>query len=64
MNNGLCQFCKTKYLEPLHCFFQFKELPTYKDADFLNSMEKIYVSDEEKEKVMNKLSRDTEVRQK
>ncbi|KAK5601800.1 Phosphatidylinositol 5-phosphate 4-kinase type-2 gamma [Crenichthys baileyi] len=37
-----------------------KELPTYKDADFLNSMEKIYVSDEEKEKVMNKLSRDIE----
>lgn len=39
---------------------KFKELPTYKDADFLNSMEKIYVSDEEKEKVMNKLSRDIE----
>ncbi|MEQ2218368.1 Phosphatidylinositol 5-phosphate 4-kinase type-2 gamma, partial [Xenoophorus captivus] len=37
-----------------------KELPTYKDADFLNSMEKIYVSDEEKEKAMNKLSRDVE----
>ncbi|KAM4583034.1 phosphatidylinositol 5-phosphate 4-kinase type-2 gamma-like [Fundulus diaphanus] len=37
-----------------------KELPTYKDADFLNSMQKIYVSEEEKEKVMNKLSRDIE----
>ncbi|XP_014878149.1 phosphatidylinositol 5-phosphate 4-kinase type-2 gamma-like [Poecilia latipinna] len=37
-----------------------KELPTYKDADFLNSMQKIYVSDEEKEKVMNKLGRDIE----
>uniref|UniRef100_A0A3Q2T136 Phosphatidylinositol 5-phosphate 4-kinase type-2 gamma n=1 Tax=Fundulus heteroclitus TaxID=8078 RepID=A0A3Q2T136_FUNHE len=37
-----------------------KELPTYKDADFLNSMQKIYVSEEEKEKVMNKLSRDVE----
>ncbi|XP_015226041.1 PREDICTED: phosphatidylinositol 5-phosphate 4-kinase type-2 gamma-like [Cyprinodon variegatus] len=37
-----------------------KELPTYKDADFLNYMQKIYVSDEEKEKLMDKLSRDTE----
>lgn len=43
-------------------FVQVKELPTYKDADFLNNMQKIYVSDEEKEKVMNKLSRDIEVR--
>ncbi|XP_013864626.1 phosphatidylinositol 5-phosphate 4-kinase type-2 gamma [Austrofundulus limnaeus] len=37
-----------------------KELPTYKDADFLNNMQKIYVSDEEKEKMMEKLSRDLE----
>lgn len=44
-------------------FFQVKELPTYKDADFLNYMQKIYVSDEEKEKLMDKLSRDTEVRE-
>ncbi|KAM3621368.1 uncharacterized protein V6R79_010334 [Siganus canaliculatus] len=37
-----------------------KELPTYKDVDFRNSMQKVYVSDEEKEKIMNKLGRDIE----
>ncbi|XP_037535545.1 phosphatidylinositol 5-phosphate 4-kinase type-2 gamma-like isoform X2 [Nematolebias whitei] len=37
-----------------------KELPTYKDADFMNNMQKIYVSDEEKEKMMEKLSMDLE----
>ncbi|XP_076604057.1 phosphatidylinositol 5-phosphate 4-kinase type-2 gamma-like [Chaetodon auriga] len=37
-----------------------KELPTYKDVDFRNNMQKVYVSDEEKEKITDKLSRDTE----
>uniref|UniRef100_A0A8D3CK06 Phosphatidylinositol 5-phosphate 4-kinase type-2 gamma n=1 Tax=Scophthalmus maximus TaxID=52904 RepID=A0A8D3CK06_SCOMX len=37
-----------------------KELPTYKDVDFRNKMQKVYVSDEEKEKLMDKLNRDTE----
>uniref|UniRef100_A0AAX7TS22 Phosphatidylinositol 5-phosphate 4-kinase type-2 gamma n=1 Tax=Astatotilapia calliptera TaxID=8154 RepID=A0AAX7TS22_ASTCA len=37
-----------------------KELPTYKDVDFMNNMQKVYVSDEEKEKIMDKLNRDTE----
>ncbi|KAM7422382.1 hypothetical protein PAMA_010439 [Pampus argenteus] len=37
-----------------------KELPTYKDVDFRNNMQKVYVSDEEKEKVMDKLNRDIE----
>ncbi|XP_075880485.1 phosphatidylinositol 5-phosphate 4-kinase type-2 gamma-like isoform X2 [Nelusetta ayraudi] len=37
-----------------------KELPTYKDNDFRNSMQKVYVSEEEKEKIMDKLSRDIE----
>ncbi|XP_071403079.1 phosphatidylinositol 5-phosphate 4-kinase type-2 gamma-like isoform X1 [Centroberyx affinis] len=37
-----------------------KELPTYKDVDFRNNMQKVYVSDEEKEKVMEKLNRDVE----
>ncbi|XP_041810768.1 phosphatidylinositol 5-phosphate 4-kinase type-2 gamma-like isoform X1 [Chelmon rostratus] len=37
-----------------------KELPTYKDVDFRNNMQKVYVSDEEKEKIMDKLSRDIE----
>ncbi|XP_062271913.1 phosphatidylinositol 5-phosphate 4-kinase type-2 gamma-like isoform X2 [Scomber scombrus] len=37
-----------------------KELPTYKDVDFRNNMQKVYVSDEEKEKIMDKLNKDTE----
>ncbi|KAF7663968.1 hypothetical protein LDENG_00195180 [Lucifuga dentata] len=37
-----------------------KELPTYKDVDFRNNMQKIYVSDEEKQRVMDKLNRDIE----
>uniref|UniRef100_A0A3B4GV33 Phosphatidylinositol 5-phosphate 4-kinase type-2 gamma n=1 Tax=Pundamilia nyererei TaxID=303518 RepID=A0A3B4GV33_9CICH len=37
-----------------------KEVPTYKDVDFMNNMQKVYVSDEEKEKIMDKLNRDTE----
>lgn len=44
-------------------YFQVKELPTYKDVDFRNNMQKVYVSDEEKQKIMDKLSRDIEVRQ-
>lgn len=40
-----------------------KELPTYKDIDFRNNMQKVYVSDEEKEKIMDKLGRDIEVRE-
>lgn len=39
-----------------------KELPTYKDADFRNNMQKVYVSDEEKEKILEKVGRDIEVR--
>ncbi|XP_075966947.1 phosphatidylinositol 5-phosphate 4-kinase type-2 gamma-like isoform X1 [Anarhichas minor] len=37
-----------------------KELPTYKDVDFRNNMQKVYVSDEEKEKIVDKLNRDIE----
>lgn len=44
-------------------YFQVKELPTYKDVDFRNNMQKVYVSDEERQKIMDKLSRDIEVRQ-
>ena len=43
-------------------YFQVKELPTYKDVDFRNSMQKVHVSDEAKEKIMDKLNRDIEVR--
>ena len=38
-----------------------KELPTYKDVDFRNNLQKVYVSAEEKEKVLDKLHRDVEV---
>uniref|UniRef100_A0AAY5KZF1 Phosphatidylinositol 5-phosphate 4-kinase type-2 gamma n=1 Tax=Esox lucius TaxID=8010 RepID=A0AAY5KZF1_ESOLU len=37
-----------------------KELPTYKDMDFRNNMQKVYVNEEQKEKVMEKLNRDVE----
>ncbi|XP_041745136.1 phosphatidylinositol 5-phosphate 4-kinase type-2 gamma-like [Coregonus clupeaformis] len=37
-----------------------KELPTYKDVDFRNNMQKVYVSEEEKERIMDKLNRDVE----
>lgn len=38
-----------------------KELPTFKDMDFRNNMQKVYVTDEEKEKFMEKLNKDVEV---
>lgn len=38
-----------------------KELPTFKDMDFRNNMQKVYVTEEEKEKFMEKLNRDVEV---
>ncbi|XP_072521957.1 phosphatidylinositol 5-phosphate 4-kinase type-2 gamma [Salminus brasiliensis] len=37
-----------------------KELPTFKDMDFRNNMQRLYLSDEEKEKLMEKLNRDIE----
>ncbi|XP_031423603.1 phosphatidylinositol 5-phosphate 4-kinase type-2 gamma-like isoform X2 [Clupea harengus] len=37
-----------------------KELPTYKDVDFRNNMQKVFVSKEQKEKMMEKLNRDVE----
>jgi hypothetical protein len=33
-------------------YLQGKELPTYKDVDFRNNLQKVYVSSEEKEKVL------------
>uniref|UniRef100_A0A7N8XQH5 Phosphatidylinositol 5-phosphate 4-kinase type-2 gamma n=1 Tax=Mastacembelus armatus TaxID=205130 RepID=A0A7N8XQH5_9TELE len=38
-----------------------KELPTFKDMDFRNNMQKVYISEEQKEKLMEKLNRDVEV---
>lgn len=58
---SVCLNVISQYLT-LTLFFQVKELPTYKDVDFRNNMQKVYVSDEEKEKIMDKLSRDIEVR--
>uniref|UniRef100_A0A8C9VJ70 Phosphatidylinositol 5-phosphate 4-kinase type-2 gamma n=1 Tax=Scleropages formosus TaxID=113540 RepID=A0A8C9VJ70_SCLFO len=37
-----------------------KELPTFKDVDFRNNMQKVHVSEEQKEKFMEKLKRDVE----
>ncbi|XP_034724540.1 phosphatidylinositol 5-phosphate 4-kinase type-2 gamma-like isoform X1 [Etheostoma cragini] len=37
-----------------------KELPTYKDVDFRNNMQKVHVSDEAKAKIVEKLNRDIE----
>uniref|UniRef100_A0A8C7YUJ6 Phosphatidylinositol 5-phosphate 4-kinase type-2 gamma n=1 Tax=Oryzias sinensis TaxID=183150 RepID=A0A8C7YUJ6_9TELE len=37
-----------------------KDLPGHKDADFRNNVQKLYVSAEEKEKLMEKLNRDIE----
>ncbi|KAF7693046.1 phosphatidylinositol 5-phosphate 4-kinase type-2 gamma [Silurus meridionalis] len=37
-----------------------KDLPTLKDLDFRNNMQQIYISDEKKEKLMEKLSRDVD----
>ncbi|XP_067112715.1 phosphatidylinositol 5-phosphate 4-kinase type-2 gamma-like [Osmerus mordax] len=37
-----------------------KELPTYKDVDFRNNMQKVYVTEAAKEKIMDKLNRDIE----
>uniref|UniRef100_A0A667YYL6 Phosphatidylinositol 5-phosphate 4-kinase type-2 gamma n=1 Tax=Myripristis murdjan TaxID=586833 RepID=A0A667YYL6_9TELE len=37
-----------------------KELPTFKDMDFRNNMQKVYVSEEQKEKFMEKLNKDVE----
>nr|XP_020448694.1 phosphatidylinositol 5-phosphate 4-kinase type-2 gamma-like [Monopterus albus] len=35
-----------------------KELPTHKDVDFRNNMQKVYVNDQDKMKIMGKLNRD------
>lgn len=41
---------------------QVKELPIFKDVDFRNNMQRVYISEEEKEKLLDKLNRDVEVR--
>ena len=39
-----------------------KDLPTFKDNDFVKEGMKIYIGDEAKEKLLNTLSHDVEVR--
>lgn len=48
-------------LADLPLCLQEKDLPTYKDVDFKNNMQKVNVSDEEKDKIMEKLNRDIDV---
>lgn len=45
----------------LFCCKQVKDLPTFKDMDFRNNMQKVYVTEEQKEKFMEKLNKDVEV---
>lgn len=45
----------------LYFILKGKELPTFKDMDFRNNMQKVFVSEEQKEKFMEKLNRDVEV---
>lgn len=40
---------------------QAKELPTYKDNDFINDGQKIYIDDENKKMFLEKLRKDVEV---
>lgn len=40
---------------------QAKELPTYKDNDFINDGQKIYIDDDNKKMFLEKLRKDVEV---
>lgn len=42
-------------------FYQAKELPTYKDNDFINDGQKIYIDEESKKTFLDKLRKDVEV---
>lgn len=44
-----------------HCH-QAKELPTYKDNDFINDGQKIYIDENNKKMFLEKLRKDVEVR--
>lgn len=41
--------------------YQAKELPTYKDNDFINDGQKIYIDEENKKMFLEKLRKDVEV---
>lgn len=57
-----CLLCVPSVLLKMCLFLKGKELPTFKDMDFRNNMQKVYVTDEQKEKLMEKLNRDVEVK--
>lgn len=42
--------------------FQAKDLPTFKDNDFLNEGQKLHVGEESKKNFLEKLKRDVEVK--
>lgn len=42
-------------------YAQTKELPTYKDNDFINDGQKIYIDEESKKTFLEKLKNDVEV---
>lgn len=42
-------------------WFKAKELPTYKDNDFINDGQKIYIDEENKKIFLEKLRKDVEV---
>lgn len=49
-------------IQCLFCFLQAKELPTYKDNDFINDGQKIYIDENNKKMFQEKLKKDVEVR--
>jgi len=52
------------FFSRLNCFslfYQAKELPTYKDNDFINDGQKIYIDEESKKTFLDKLRKDVEV---
>lgn len=57
-NQRICFFLTPPYFPPL----QAKELPTFKDNDFLNEGHKLQIGDDNKKYFLEKLKRDVEVR--
>lgn len=57
-NQRFCYSLIPKYFPSL----QAKELPTFKDNDFLNEGQKLQIGDDNKKYFLEKLKRDVEVR--
>lgn len=61
---GLCVLIWMLSCNLLHYYTfygQTKELPTYKDNDFINDGQKIYIDEESKKTFLEKLKNDVEV---